>query len=67
MQSKSRPNTPEGEVGLYCNVHTIKKPKPARQETKRIGMITLKEGKPDSDQKNESFSSTIRHAQRQQT
>ena len=70
MQFKRRPNTLEGEIGLYRNVLNfilLKSPVPARQETRLIGMITLKEGKPDSDQKNESFSSTVHHTQRQQT
>ena len=70
MQFKSRPNTLEGEIGLYCNVVNfilLKSPIPACQEAKLIGMITLKEGKPDSDQKNESLSRTIHHTQRQQT
>ena len=70
MQFKSRPNTLEGEIGLYCNVVNfilLKSSIPASQEAKLIGMITLKGGKPDSDQKKESLSSTIYHTQRQQT
>ena len=70
MQFKGRPNTLAGEIGQYCNVVNfilLKSPIPARQDTKLIGMITLKEGKLDNDQKNENFSSTIHHTQRQQT
>ena len=70
MQFESGPNTLEGEIGLYCNVVNfilLKSPIPALQEAKLIGMIALKEGKPDSDQKIEIFSSTIHHTQRQQT
>ena len=46
MQFKSRPNTLEGEIGIYRNVLNfilLKSLIPARQETKLIGMITLKE------------------------
>ena len=47
MQFRTKPNTLVGEIGLYRNIlkfMLLKSPTPAHQETKLIGMITLKGG-----------------------
>ena len=58
MQFISKPNTLEGEIGIYRNVSNfilLNSPIPARQETKLIGMITLKGANLTATRKTKAF------------